>query len=478
MDRYDLIIKNGWVVDPLNKVNGRFDVGVGGGKVQAVTESLAGATAPQVIDAAGRLVMPGIVDSHVHIPGRGIAHRAMALAGVTTAVDYGRFRKTMSELPEAGAGLNIAGLEILGPWVEEQPTLEELEKMTDQVLSEGAVGIKIMGGHHPSTPAATARMIQAANNRKAYVGYHVGSTATASNLLGLREAFELAGRNRLHLAHINAYIRGMIRPVMEEIAEALDLLAEHYWIVSETHLGPRNGTGGKMGPDGQPNDWVTRNCLKMRGYPWTYDGLKQALLDGYAAVSVVREGQLVQVFGTEAARLWEEAKTDISLSFPVNVRVTAQALATAVVRRADGRREDVIDAIATDGGAWRNFIAQNGLALVRFGALGIEDFVRKTSLTPARLYGMHGKGHLSVGADADISILDYQRLAAYAAIVGGKVAMLDGVVVGSGATIVCTERGRAALEAKGFPTQVVNIEESLFWTKGDRDPGPGVVEAV
>jgi hypothetical protein len=303
----------------------------------------------------------------------------------------------------------------------------------------------------------------------------VGTTSSSSNLLGLRETFDLAGRNRLHIAHVNAYLRGMVRPSLEENMEALERLAAAYWMVSETHLGPRNGTGGEfMG--GEPEDWVTRNCLRMKGYELSVQGMEKAFLDGYVAVNVEKDDRLVQLTGPDGLDIWRERGTRVGVSFPVNLRTTALLCATARVRRMDGSTDFVIDAIATDGGAWRNYLAQNGLALVRFGSLTIDDFVRRVSLVPAMMYGMSNKGHLTAGADADISILDYERLSAYATIVGGEIIMLDGAVIGSGATVVCTARGEPALKERGLRTQVVDIEQSLFWTKGDRDPGPGVVE--
>jgi predicted amidohydrolase len=477
LEKCDLIIKNGWVVDPKNRVNGVYDIGISGCKVAFVAESPGSVRAGRTIDATGKLVMPGIVDSHAHIPGRGLAHRAMALAGVTTAIDYGRFQKMLDELPAAGAGLNVGALEILGPWVKDEPALVEVGRQVDQIMEEGALGPKIMGGHSPSNPGATAKIIQAANNRTAYVGYHVGTTASSSNLLGIREMFDLAGRNRLHVAHVNAYVRGMIRPATDEALETFEGLAKAYWMVSESHLGPRNGTGGAFEGD-VPKDWVTRNCLKMANYPLTRDGMKQAFLDGYAAVTTYRGGAHAVISGEEGLRIWEEANTQCGVSFPVNTRTTAMMCATAKVKRQDGTRDFVIDAISTDGGSWRNYIAQNGLALWQFGALTIEEFVNKASYVPALLYGMVSKGHLTPGADADVSILDHERHSAYATIVGGKVAMLDGVVLGCGATIVTTSRGEAGLKRRGFETRVVNIEESLFWTKGDKDPGPGTIEIV
>ncbi len=62
----ELLIKNGFVYDPLNRVNGeKTDVAVSNGKiVEKVNEKKA-----QSIDASGMLIMPGGVDIHTHIAG-------------------------------------------------------------------------------------------------------------------------------------------------------------------------------------------------------------------------------------------------------------------------------------------------------------------------------------------------------------------------------------------------------------------------
>jgi len=61
-----LIIKNGFVFDPLNGINGeKTDTFIEGGKiVEKVKDSK-----PKVIDASGMVVMPGGVDIHTHIAG-------------------------------------------------------------------------------------------------------------------------------------------------------------------------------------------------------------------------------------------------------------------------------------------------------------------------------------------------------------------------------------------------------------------------
>ena len=62
---YDLIIRNGFVVDGTGVPRRRVDVGIRGGKVARMGR-MDGATAAREIDAGGRIVAPGIVDAHTH----------------------------------------------------------------------------------------------------------------------------------------------------------------------------------------------------------------------------------------------------------------------------------------------------------------------------------------------------------------------------------------------------------------------------
>ena len=63
MSDYDLIIRGGTVVTAADTV--RADVGIRGGTIVALAESLSGGA--KEIDAAGLYVMPGGIDSHVHL---------------------------------------------------------------------------------------------------------------------------------------------------------------------------------------------------------------------------------------------------------------------------------------------------------------------------------------------------------------------------------------------------------------------------
>lgn len=62
---YDLIVRNGHVIDGMGLPRRRIDVGVRDGRI-AKMGRLEEATAHEEIDAAGRIVAPGIVDAHTH----------------------------------------------------------------------------------------------------------------------------------------------------------------------------------------------------------------------------------------------------------------------------------------------------------------------------------------------------------------------------------------------------------------------------
>ena len=62
---YDLLIKNGHVIDPKNNIDGVFDLAVKDGLVVSVAKNIRG-EAEVVVDADGKYVTPGILDIHTH----------------------------------------------------------------------------------------------------------------------------------------------------------------------------------------------------------------------------------------------------------------------------------------------------------------------------------------------------------------------------------------------------------------------------
>jgi dihydroorotase len=91
--KYELVIANGEVLDPSQRLRGKRDIGIKYGQVAAVAPSIPADRAVQRIDAAGKLVTPGLIDLHTHLcPHLGIglpADELVPITAVTTAVSAG-----------------------------------------------------------------------------------------------------------------------------------------------------------------------------------------------------------------------------------------------------------------------------------------------------------------------------------------------------------------------------------------------------
>lgn len=129
---YQLLLRGGHLIDPLNGIDGPQDVAIAGGRVAAVASAIPAAQAARVIDVGGLYLAPGLVDIHTHMyatPGHrdawagdnsilpdGFSFRS----GVTTMVDTGsagwrnfedfRFRVIDRFHTRKFAFLNIVGL--------------------------------------------------------------------------------------------------------------------------------------------------------------------------------------------------------------------------------------------------------------------------------------------------------------------------------------------------------------------------------
>lgn len=463
MSSFDLLLVGGRVLDPQNNLDGDFEIGIADGKVKAVKSGLDRQGADKIIDLQGRTVIPGVIDPHMHADRAG--YGMMAKVGVVTGVDFSeRMDKVCANVNTDGSGMNVATLADVrsyGTAPGREIDRKEIERTVMKALQDGALGVKIVGGHYPFTPDTTRTIIEVANQQRAYIAFHTGTTATGSNLHGLLEAIDLAGKNSLHIAHVNSYLRGMIKDPVEECLEGLAALEGKENIQSESYLSIINGTGGNC-TNGVPESGVTRNCLRMRKYLETQEGLEKAILEGYAMVNVVLGGECVLVSGPEGVQHWKNAKTEIFVSFPVNVPASTFLCAS----RKDKKGEFIVHAISTDGGSIpRNVSVRSGLSLVRYGALTLKEFVQKVTANPARMFGMTAKGHLGAGADADVTVLDLERGEAVLGIAKGQVIMIDGIVTGQKGTIVTTKAGQKAVENTGLKADVIDLEESRFYRK-------------
>ena len=168
--QYDLLIKNGHVIDPKNRINGQKDIAIAGGKIVTVDNDIPPTQSKKIVDATGLYVVPGLIDIHTHVF---VGSKAGKFAdginsvspddftfksGITTVVDAGTsgwrnfalFKEQVIDRSQTRvlAFLNIAGLGMSG-----KPTEEDVSDMgSDSAVAvvdkykDIIVGIKI--GHY------------------------------------------------------------------------------------------------------------------------------------------------------------------------------------------------------------------------------------------------------------------------------------------------------------------------------------------
>jgi imidazolonepropionase-like amidohydrolase len=177
-------------------------VEVGEGGIAAITTDRHRAGA-DVIDGRGCTLLPGLIDSHVHISGRSALERA-AIFGVTTALDMGMSVHAMQTLRKeadpdskdradfrsAGTLATRTGGHGSAQHSEGIPTIDRPEDADAFVagrVAEGSDYIKVvldelhhLGVHNPTLDNATATaLVEAAHRRHLLVVAHIGTVADA-----------------------------------------------------------------------------------------------------------------------------------------------------------------------------------------------------------------------------------------------------------------------------------------------------------
>jgi dihydroorotase len=155
--RYDLVIRQGHVIDPANRIDAVMDVAISGGKIARVASNIPAAEAKKTVDAKGLYVTPGLIDLHAHVFGySGSIHPddTALPAGTTTVVDAGGSGwRTFDEMLEKVIKhsktrvlslINIVGHGMVGTTFEDNTEDMEPEKTAAKIIDRRAyiVGIK------------------------------------------------------------------------------------------------------------------------------------------------------------------------------------------------------------------------------------------------------------------------------------------------------------------------------------------------
>jgi dihydroorotase/N-acyl-D-amino-acid deacylase len=234
---YDLIIRNGRVVDGSGRPGFKADVAIKGDRIARVG-NLSGAQARRVIDAQGQVVAPGFIDmlgqSETFLL---IDPRAMSkvMMGVTTEItgegesiapvnerqikeqeDFNRrFHlnidwRTLSEyfkrLEKQGAGVNLGTFvgatqvrEYVIGYDDRAPTpaeLEQMKKLVANAMKDGALGLSTSLQYVPARFAKTDEIVELAKVAHQYGGIYITHQRSEANAIddSMKEVFEIARR--------------------------------------------------------------------------------------------------------------------------------------------------------------------------------------------------------------------------------------------------------------------------------------------
>jgi dihydroorotase len=198
MTAYDLVISGGTVIDPASGRHEPADVAIADGRIEAVGGGLRTGDAAAVIDATDGLVVPGLVDLHVHVY-PGVADLSVEPdptclgRGATTVVDAGSagantfpgFRRYVIE-PSRGrilAYLNISATGQIDPFLGELHDLRFADPERAARVAEAnpdvIVGFKVRVSEMLAGPNGLAgldRALEAGRATNLPVMVHIGGT--------------------------------------------------------------------------------------------------------------------------------------------------------------------------------------------------------------------------------------------------------------------------------------------------------------
>lgn len=382
-----ILIKNGHVVDPANAIDEIRDVLIDGGKIVKAGKNN-GTGADKIIDATGKIVMPGFVDMHVHLrePGREdketiASGTAAAVAGGVTSVlampntqpslDNKEIIETLQTIIQKTAHCNVF---ICGAITKERLGKDLVDVAT--VKKAGVVALSDDGASVDSSVVMASALKQAKKNKLVVICHsedkelsaggvvNMGFTSTRLGLRGIsneseysrvKRDIELAAKAKtaVHIAHVSCkesveLIRQAKRKGIRVTAET----APHYFSLTDEAV-LEYDTNMKMNPP-------LRNASD-----------KAAVIQGLADNTI-------------------------------------DAIASDHAPHTDNEKDVEFDRAEFGTIGLETLFAASVTELVHKGMLDWSALARKLSLHPARILGID-KGILSPGKAADIVIIDPQK---------------------------------------------------------------------
>ncbi|MBL7151038.1 MAG: dihydroorotase [Candidatus Omnitrophica bacterium] len=379
-----ILIKNGRVVDPANQVDAVMDILLEGSRISRVANGI-NDRADTVIDAAGRLVMPGIVDMHVHLrePGRedketiASGTRAAAKGGVTSvlampntspAIDCAGSVALLKGIIHKTAAVNvfIAGAITSGRQGKALTDIVKLKKEGIVAISDDGASVdsdELMLRALKEAKKAGVLVICHCEDKKlsAHGAVNLGIVSTRMGLRGISKESEYKRVQRdvdlakksgscVHIAHISCSESvEIIASAKKKRIKVTAETAPHYFSLAEEAVSGFD-TNLKMNPP----------------------------LRGDADVAAVRQGLADGTIDVIASDHAPHTENEKEIEFE--------------------RAEFGVTGLETE-------LAVCITELIRSGVLDWSGLVKKLALNPAGILGID-KGTLRAGADADLIVVN------------------------------------------------------------------------
>ena len=523
-DAFDLIIRNGTVIDGTGAEPIKADVGIAGHHILRIGD-LAGQTAKREINATGLYVAPGFINLHSHASPAALATAEnMLTQGVTTELlnADGGGRTDLEEQLTQGAtsglainvgayiGFNSAWSSVVGD-ADRRPSAEELVRMRDIItanLDRGAWGVSAGLDYKPAyyaTAEEVIEVVKAAQPYRTNFTNHDRLTPDTkySSRAGVAETIGIGGRAGLLPVVTHMKVQG------REQGSATTTLA---LMRDATNRG--NYTAADVYPylAGQ----TALGALLVPG--WAQDGGREKMLERFKdaktrglIVAGVEEAMTARFGGPEGVYLPATKRELVDVMKELNVgagEAVVRLLETdnqgAILRF--GAEADLIkilqhptSSIACDCGAslstrpsshprnYGTYPRVLGRYVRESKALTWQDAVRKMTLLPAATIGMVDRGAIAIGMVADVTIFDpttvidratYEEPTLFSegiryVIVNGIVALSEGKVTGElGGQILRRSKNMPSRPMPPFGQHLVTANGSM--TSAD-DPKPWTV---
>jgi dihydroorotase len=387
--RLDLAITGGTVVTP--DWVGRADIGIRGERIAAIAEPGTLPPATETLDATGLHVLPGAIDVHVHFRVPGMGHKedwdtgtaAAAMGGVTTVFEMPNTvppTGTPAALSQKFELARSARVDFGLYGLLAEDTVDQLEAL----IAGGAAAFKcFMGNTTGNLPAPSTGAMLEAFEIIAKHGHRIALHAETASIMAWRQAkLMAAGRHspRDHLAARPAIV------AVEAVGRAA-ALAE--WTGARVHV-LHISSADELRP---------LRDAQQRGVDITGETCPCYLMldtDDYA-----RLGPLIKVNPPVREPHHKVALWQALADGTIGLIATDHAPHTPDEKL----RENIWQADAGFPGVETQMPLM--LTAVNAGRLSLQQYVRVAAQNPAIAYGLYPrKGSVSVGADADLAIVD------------------------------------------------------------------------